>query len=90
MLKINIRTYDKIISKSFDNKDKLFDFTKLNLTMLIGNDITNFINRADALTNKIWDTNVGQSIKTEMGHIISVRGKSPYHNTEHGKLMYRS
>ena len=90
MLKINIKTGNLIKVKSFNTFDSLIDFTRLELSMLIGNDIPTFINEADALANKIWNTNVGQSIKTDLGHIVTISGKSPYHNTEHGKQMYGS
>ena len=90
MLKINIKTGNLIKVKSFTTFDSLIDFARLELSMLIGNDITTFINEADALANKIWNTNVGQSIKTDLGQIVTISGKSPYHNTEHGKQMYGS
>ena len=90
MIRINIKTGNLIKVKSFNTFDSLIDFTRLELSMLIGNDIPTFINEADALANKIWNTNVGQSIKTDLGHIVSISGKSPYHNTEHGKQMYGS
>ena len=44
-------------------------------------------------TEKIWDLNVGTSITINNGWFettISMSGKSPYHNTEHGKQMYGS
>ena len=90
MIRINIKTGNLIKVKSFNTFDSLIDFTRLELSMLIGNDIPTFINKADALANKIWNTNVGQSIKTDLGHIVTISGKSPYHNTEHGKQMYGS
>jgi|TARA_B110000971_G_C19528102_1_gene284750 hypothetical protein len=90
MIRINIKTGNLIKVKSFNTFDSLIDFTRLELSMLIGNDIPTFINEADALANKIWNTNVGQSFKTDLGEIISISGKSPYHNTEHGKQMYGS
>jgi hypothetical protein len=90
MIRINIKTGNLIEVKSFNTFDSLIDFTRLELSMLIGNDIPTFINKADALANKIWNTNVGQSIKTDLGHIVTISGKSPYHNTEHGKQMYGS
>jgi hypothetical protein len=90
MIRINIKTGNLIKVKSFNTFDSLIDFTRLELSMLIGNDIPTFINEADALANKIWNTNVGQSIKTDLGHIVTISGKSPYHNTEHGKQMYGS
>jgi hypothetical protein len=90
MIRINIKTGNLIEVKSFNTFDSLIDFTRLELSMLIGNDIPTFINEADALANKIWNTNVGQSIKTDLGHIVTISGKSPYHNTEHGKQMYGS
>ena len=90
MIRINIKTGNLIEVKSFNTFDSLIDFTRLELSMLIGNYIPTFINEADALANKIWNTNVGQSIKTDLGHIVTISGKSPYHNTEHGKQMYGS
>jgi hypothetical protein len=80
MLKINIKTGNLIKVKSFTTFDSLIDFARLELSMLIGNDIPTFINEADALANKIWNTNVGQSIKTDMGYVISICGKSSDHN----------
>jgi hypothetical protein len=43
----------------------------------------------DILTDKIWDMNVGSSIE-HSDYTFSIRGKSPYHNTNHGKQMYGS
>ena len=75
MIRINIKTGNLIKVKSFNTFDSLIDFTRLELSMLIGNDIPTFINEADALADKIWNTNVGQSIKTDLGHIVAIAGK---------------
>ena len=64
----------KIIHK--DNGDVLFEPKIDTDTLEIGNDLPTFLNEADALASKIWNTNVGQSFKTDMGHIISIAGKS--------------
>ena len=89
MLKINVITYNKIQVKSFTNKNDLEIYCR-KLCLLVSDHYDTFINEADALADKIWNTNVGQSIKTDLGHIVTISGKSPYHNTEHGKQMYGS
>jgi hypothetical protein len=89
MIKINIKTYNLIKVKSFTNFDDLEIYCR-KLCLLVSDHYHTFINEADALANKIWNTNVGQSIKTDLGHIVTISGKSPYHNTEHGKQMYGS
>ena len=86
MIRINIKTGNLIKVKSFTTFDSLIDFARLELSMLIGNDIPTFINEADALANKIWNTNVGQSIKTDMGYVISISGKSSDHNSMLGEI----
>jgi hypothetical protein len=80
MLKINIRKNGKIVSKTFNKKVDLLNYVLDYITC------GNVLN----ITNKIWNLGVGSSLKIFNGTIISVRGKSPYHNTEHGKLMYGS
>lgn len=89
MIRINIKTHNKIEIKRFSNFKDLETFCT-SLCWLVSDDYTSFLNDAKTLANKIWTTNVGQSIKTDLGHIISVSGKSPYHNTEHGRLVYGS
>ena len=83
MIKINIRKDDKITTKSFCNKIDLDNY----VLDKIGTDhsIGNFTD----CSNKIWNLNVGKSINVRNIR-ISVSGKSPYHNTEHGKQMYGS
>jgi len=90
MIRINIRSNNLIEVKSFVTKDDLEKYVRTDLTLLVGNNINGALQEAEILTNKIWETNVGQSVKSDLGHIISVSGKSPYHNTEHGKQMYGS
>ena len=89
MLKINVITYNKIQVKSFTNKNDLEIYCR-KLCLLVSDHYHTLNDEAKALANKIYDTNVGQSFKTDLGFIISVAGKSPYHNTEHGKQMYGS
>ena len=89
MIRINIKTHDKIETKKFSNLNDLELFCR-SLCLLVSDDYRSFINEAETLSNKIWTTNVGQSIKTDLGHIISISGKSPYHNTEHGRSVYGS
>ena len=74
MLKINVITYNKIQVKSFTNKNDLEIYCR-KLCLLVSDHYDTFINEADALANKIWNTNVGQSIKTDLGHIIAIAGK---------------
>tara|TARA_R110000737_G_scaffold326276_1_gene339918 strand:- start:9 stop:281 length:273 start_codon:yes stop_codon:yes gene_type:complete len=90
MIRINIRSNNLIEVKSFVTKDDLEKYVRTDLTLLVGNDINSFLLQAEILTNDIWETNVGQSLKSDLGHVISVAGKSPFHNTEHGKQMYGS
>jgi len=90
MIRINIRSNNLIEVKSFVTKDDLEKYVRTDLTLLVGNNINGALQEAEILTNKIWETNIGQSVKSDLGHIISVSGKSPYHNTEHGKQMYGS
>ena len=90
MIRINIRSNNLIEVKSFVTKDDLEKYVRTDLTLLVGNNINGALQEAEILTNKIWETNVGQSVKSDLGHIISVSGKSPYHNTEHGKQIYGS
>jgi hypothetical protein len=40
------------------------------------------MSEAEDISNKIWKTNVGQSLKTPLGHIVTVSGKSFNHNRE--------
>ena len=92
MLKINIRKNGKIVSKTFkEKKDLLTYLNTLNfygVTEIFWKDKTSSTIQ-EILTNKIWNMNVGSS-KEHSDYIFSIRGKSPYHNTENGKLMYGS
>ncbi len=83
MIRLNIKKDGKITVKSFYKK---IDLTSYVLDK-IGTDhsIGNFTD----CSNKIWNLNVGQSIYVR-DIKISISGKSPYHNTEHGKQMYGS
>ena len=33
-------------------------------------------NAGEELANQIWETNVGQSVRSNIGHVIAVAGKS--------------
>ena len=90
MIRINVRSNNLIEVKSFVSKDDLEKYVRTDLTLLVGNNINGALQEAETLADKIWDTNVGQSVKSDLGHVIAVAGKSPYHNTEHGKQMYGS
>jgi len=76
MIRINILTYDKIKVKSFNTLDKLLDYCLSEFSFLVGTDYSGFVNSAEELAIKIWNTNVGQTLKTDAGHIIAVAGKS--------------
>jgi len=89
MIRINIKTYDKVIVKSFVNKNDLIIYCR-KLCLLVSDRYDILQKEAETLADKIWDTNVGQSVKSDLGHVIAVAGKSPFHNTEHGKQMYGS
>ena len=83
MIKLNIKKNNKVQVKSFANKTELDDH------------VLDFIGGGETVitTEKIWDLNVGTSITINNGWFettISMSGKSPYHNTEHGKQMYGS
>ena len=96
MIKLNIKKNNKVQVKSFANKTELdnhvLDFIGAEIEMTsvrTGKAIGNFTD----VSNKIWDLNVGTSITINNGWFettISMSGKSPYHNTEHGKQMYGS
>ena len=78
MIRINIRTNDKVKVKSFTNKNDLSKYICTDILFYdyeVGNPKVAQDN-SDKLADKIWETKVGQSVKTEMGHIISVSGKS--------------
>jgi len=83
MLKINIKKNNKVKVKSFVEKKELENYL-FELTVA-----QTPIVRAGNPTNNIWNLNVGSSYKF-LGYIISIIGKSPYHNTNHGKQMYGS
>jgi len=84
MIRLNIRTHDKIEVKSFKDKDALVDYVRQNFVMIVGSDVMGFVNEANDLANKIWETNVGQSLKTPLGHVVAIAGKSRVGN--HFKL----
>ena len=78
MIRINIRTYNLITVKFFENISELSHYL---LTDILFMDMDpgnpNYaINKANKLARDLYDTFVGQSITTEYGHIISVAGKS--------------
>ena len=89
MIKLNIKTYNKVEVKRFVNFYDLEKFCR-KLCLLVGDRYDILLNEAEDLASKIWDTNVGQYVESNLGHKIVVTGKSPYHNTEHGKQMYGS
>jgi hypothetical protein len=82
MIKINVMTGNLLKIKSFNNKDELYKYSLDNFLLLIGNDINGLMSEAEDISNKIWKTNVGQSLKTPLGHIVTVSGKSFNHNRE--------
>ena len=65
----------------------------LNITAIKKNASTHFPrfteipNNCFNIADKLWDMNVGSSIE-HSDYTFSIRGKSPYHNTNHGKQMY--
>ena len=71
MKRLNIKTYDKIWVKSFVNKKDLISYCKKILSCVPQMD-----NAPEELANEIWETNVGQSVRSNIGHVISVAGKS--------------
>jgi len=75
MIKVNIRTYDKIVTKSFVNKNDLVAYCKKILCVVPQQE-----NAPQELANKIWETNVGQFVRSNIGHRIAVAGKSFDHN----------
>ena len=83
MIRINIRSNNLIEVKSFVTKDDLEKYVRTDLTLLVGNNINGALQEAEILTNKIWETNVGQSVKSDLGHVIAVAGKS-----RAGDVMY--
>ena len=83
MIRINIKKDTKVTVKSFVKKKELENYL-FELTVA-----QTPIVRSGNPTNNIWNLNVGSSYKF-LGYIISIIGKSPYHNTDHGKQMYGS
>ena len=74
MIKLNIKKDGKVKVKSFVKKIDLINY------------VLDFIGGGETVitTEKIWDLNVGTSMTINNGHfktIISMAGKSPYHNT---------
>jgi hypothetical protein len=47
----------------------------LEFCWLVGSDFNTLLDEAEVLTNKIWNTDVGQIIKTDLGHNICIAGK---------------
>ena len=85
MIKLNIKKNGKLEVKSFITKGQLIKFLRSNENFLFTEIPNNCFNIAD----KLWDMNVGSSIE-HSNYTFSIRGKSPYHNTDHGKQMYGS
>ena len=83
MIRLNIKKDTKSKVKSFVEKKELENYL-FELTVA-----QNPIVRSGNPTNDIWNLNVGTSYKF-LGYTIAMAGKSPYHNTEHGKQMYGS
>ena len=76
MIRLNIKKDSKVKVKSFTNLTDLQVYCRKLCFFLGENDAHNFISEADTLGRKIWNTNVGQSFKTDLGEIISISGKS--------------
>jgi uncharacterized protein (UPF0128 family) len=91
MIKVNVKKDGKIVSKTFFEKSDLLTYLKslkfFGVTEIFYENYSETIQ--EILCNKIWKLGVGSFIE-HSNYIFSVRGKSPYHNTEHGKLMYGS
>jgi len=75
MIRINILTYNKIKVKSFNTLDKLVDYCLSEFSFLVGTDYSGAVNSAQELAIKIWNTNVGQTLKTDLGHTIAIASK---------------
>jgi len=71
MIRINVKTYDTIKVKSFINKKDLEIYCRKILSCVPQMD-----NAPMELANEIWETKVGQSVRSNIGHVISVAGKS--------------
>ena len=71
MIRLNIRTYDKVWVKSFVNKNDLINYCNKILS-----EVPQMKDAGEKLANQIWETNVGQSVKSNIGHVIAVAGKS--------------
>tara|TARA_R100001463_G_scaffold5228_1_gene18235 strand:- start:302 stop:547 length:246 start_codon:yes stop_codon:yes gene_type:complete len=71
MIRLNIRTYDKVWVKSFVNKNDLINYCNKILSV-----VPQMEDAGEKLANQIWETNVGQSVKSNIGHVIAVAGKS--------------
>jgi hypothetical protein len=75
MIRLNIKTHNLVKVKSFRTLQDLFNYCRDELCWLVGSDYDTFLNDAEKLAKKIWDTNVGQSVKTDLGHTISIQSK---------------
>jgi hypothetical protein len=71
MIRLNIKTYDKVKVKSFVNKNDLINYCNKLLSEVPQMDYA-----GEELANQIWETNVGQSVRSNIGHVIAVAGKS--------------
>tara|TARA_R100000654_G_scaffold6419_1_gene16849 strand:+ start:451 stop:729 length:279 start_codon:yes stop_codon:yes gene_type:complete len=92
MIKISIKKDSKIVRKSFVEKKDLLTF--LNTLKFYGVVEVFYKDKTSKtiqkiLADKIWDMNVGSS-EEHSDYVFAIVGKSPYHNTEHGKQMYGS
>lgn len=75
MIRINIKTGNLIKVKCFANKSDLINYCLSEFCWLVSNDYSTFIDDAEKLANKIWNTDVGQIIKSDLGHNICIAGK---------------
>jgi len=75
MIRINIKKDNYVKVKFFKTKKELFSFCALELCLFKGDDDQEHINQTFLLTEKIWNTDVGQIIKTDLDHNICIAGK---------------
>ena len=75
MIRLNIKTHNLVKVKSFITLKELFSYCALELCLFVGSNNADHVDQAYQLAKKIWDTNVGQSVKTDLGHTISIQSK---------------